>query len=312
VISWRYHIVSIVAVVLAFGLGILAGSSVVGEGLVNQLRQGTEEARRERDEARAAVDLYTTALTELESTLRDGVLTTEDVVVVSVDGVDGTVSRTLDELAAAGAEVLATLELSRRLAEPEIEENRAAIEEVLGVTGSDPGALADSTAAALAGRLAEGQLDPEDDLLGQLLAAGLVSADRDLDPETLQVIGGAGQTVVIVAGGTPPEGYPAPEVLLVPLTERLVRLDVPTAAVGPRVDDYGYVAAVREASGILDCSMVTVDDIDVDPLGGITLAMALDRYLAAPDAAFRPGGDYGLRGTALVPGADEPPESCRV
>ena len=36
VITWRYHVVSLVAVVLAFGLGILAGTSVINEGLVDE------------------------------------------------------------------------------------------------------------------------------------------------------------------------------------------------------------------------------------------------------------------------------------
>ena len=37
-ISWRYHVVSIVAVILAFGLGILAGTSVVGDRFATDLQ----------------------------------------------------------------------------------------------------------------------------------------------------------------------------------------------------------------------------------------------------------------------------------
>jgi hypothetical protein len=55
--------------------------------------------------------------------------------------------------------------------------------------------------------------------------------------------------------------------------------------------------------------MVTVDDIDLE-VGGITLAMAIDRFRTDPDPAVRPGGDYGVRGDMLVPGAQEPPEAC--
>ena len=55
--------------------------------------------------------------------------------------------------------------------------------------------------------------------------------------------------------------------------------------------------------------MVTVDDIDLE-VGGITLAMGIDRFRTDPDPAVRPGGDYGIRGDMLVPGAQEPPETC--
>jgi hypothetical protein len=58
--------------------------------------------------------------------------------------------------------------------------------------------------------------------------------------------------------------------------------------------------------------MVTVDDIDLEAIGGITLTMGIDRLLEDPDPEFRPGGDYGLDDDSMmvVPGAD-PPESCR-
>ena len=310
VISWRYHVVSLVAVVLAFGLGILAGTSVFDDQFVKELQQNNRETRQERDSAVALADLYERFTVGLQPTLRDGVLVGEDAVVVTLDGVDRPAQRTVDELTAAGVDVLATFELTRAIAEPEIEETAALLEGILGVPGSDPEALRDGVADALAVRLAVGALSEEDDVLGELLAEGLVTADRDLEPEALLGIGGGGQLVVIAAGGSPPDGFPAPDALLVPFIERLVALDATTAAVGPTEDDYGFVSAVRDANGIIDCSMVTVDDIEL-VIGGITLVMALDRFLNDADPQVRPGGDYGIEGDSIVPGADEPPESCR-
>jgi len=310
VISWRYHVVSLVAVVLAFGLGILAGTSVLDDRFVRELERNNRQTRQERDAAEAVANLYERFAVGLQPTLRDGVLVGEEAVVVTLEGVDGPVQRAVDELTAGGVDVLATLELTRSLAEPEIEENAAALESVLGVPGSDPEALRDEVADALAVRLAVGSLSEEDDVLGELLAEGLVTADRDLEPEALLGIGGDGQLVVIAGGGSPPDGFPEPDTLLVPLTERLIRLDVTTAGVGPTEDDYGFVAAIRDANGIPDCSMVIVDDIDL-VIGGIALVMALDRFLNDADPEVRPGGDYGIGGDSIVPGADEPPESCR-
>jgi hypothetical protein len=311
VISWRYHVVSIVAVVLAFGLGILAGSSVVGDELVDQLEANTEAARRERDAALATVERYRGFVEALQPTLRDGALVGEEAVVVTMDGADAPAPQTVDELTAAGAEVLATLALDRRLTDVESEENVDAMEDVLGLVGSAPDSLPGRMADALAVRLAVGPEEGEEDLLGALMAAGLMTADRDLDEEALLDIGGAGQLVVVTAGGRPvPRDVGDPELLLVPLTERLVQLGSATSGVGPVDDAYGFVRSVREEPEILDCAMVTVDDVDLEVLGGITLVMGIERFLDDPDPEFRPGGDYGLEGDSVLPGAD-PPESCR-
>ena len=310
-ISWRYHVVSIIAVVLAFGLGILAGTSVVGEGFVEELRQRTEQAQEDRDQAVALFNLYERFAVGLQPTLRDGALTGEDAIVVSLEGVEAPAQRAVEELTAAGVDILATLELTRRLAQPEIPENAAVLEGILGLAGSDPDSLGGRIAEALADRLAVGAFAEADDVLGELLAEGFVTADRDLEPEALLGIGGAGQLVVIAAGGPRPAGFPGPDAFLVPFTERLVGLDVTTAAVGPTEDAYGFVSAIRDANGIADCSMVTVDDIDLVGIGGITLVMAIDRFLNDADPQVRPGGDYGVRGDSIVPGAGEPPDSCR-
>jgi hypothetical protein len=312
VISWRYHVVSIVAVILAFGLGILAGTSVVGDRFARDLQLNYEEAKRERDQALDNVALLERFAVGLQPTLRDGVLTGEDAVVVTMEGVDRPAQRTVDELTAAGVDVLATLELTRRLDEPEIEDNAAVLGGILGLSGSDPETLRAGLADALAERLAVGSLAADGDVLGDLLAGGFVTADRDLEPEALLGIGGGGQLVVIATGGPKPTRSVAPEALLVPFTEQLVQLEAPTVAVGPTEDAYGFVTAVRDTNGIPDCSMVTVDDIDLAGIGGITLAMAIDRLRDDGDPAVRPGGDYGVRGDSIVPGAAEPPDSCRT
>lgn len=312
-ISWRYHVVSLVAVVLAFGLGILAGTLVVGDDLVKQLRENTNDARRERDAAVEEVARHQAFAAGLRATLQDDALLGERAVVISMDGVDGPAQRAVQELGDAGVEVLATLELTRGLAEPEVAENASVLEAVLGLPASDPEDLRDAVTGALAIRLAAGVLPAEDDVLGRFLEEGLVTADRDLDASALLDIGGPGQLIVIVAGGTVPADFPGPEALLLPLTERLVRLDAATTVAGSIEDPFGFVTAVRGDPGIPDCSLVTVDDLDLAGIGGITMIMGIDRQLVADDPTFRPGGDYGVASDAMmiVPGADEPPQSCR-
>lgn len=312
-ISWRYHVVSIVAVILAFGLGILAGTSVVGDRFAADLQLNYDEAIRERDAALDMVALRQRFADALGPTLRDGVLTGEEAVVVTLEGIDGPARVAVDELTAAGADVLATLTIDGRLTDVPDDETVSVIEEILGVMGTDSGSLEARIGDALAVRLAVGP-DGDTDLLGALLAAGFITADRDLDEEALPGIGGAGQLVVLAAGGRSLPDRVSPQTLLVPFFERLVQLGTPTSGVGPTDDAFGLVSAIREAPGIADCASVTVDDLDLEGIGGITMVMGIEQLLADGDPAFRPGGDYGFGSDAMmiVPGADEPPPSCRA
>jgi hypothetical protein len=312
VISWRYHVVSIVAVVLALGLGLLAGTSVVGDRFIQQLQANYHRAQRQRDAALTTVAIYERFATALEPTLRDGVLTGHDAVVVTVEGVDRNARKTADELTAAGAEVVATLTLTRGLVAADTEADAPVLQDVLGTTETDPEVLREQIADELAVRLAAGPgVDPGDDVLGRLLSEGLITSDRDLDPTTLEGVGGGGELIVIEAGGVPPPDLPGPTALLVPMTQRLMRLGVAVAVVAPTDDGYGLVPAVRDAPGIPDCSVVTVDDVDLT-MGGIALAMGVRRFFDDPDPAVRPGGDYGVTGDSILPGAADPPDSCRV
>jgi hypothetical protein len=309
VISWRYHVVSIVAVVLAFGLGILAGTSVVNDQFVRELQRNFDDAQRQRNEALAQVAIYERLVEELQPTLLDDVLVGREAIVLTTEGVDRPAVRAVDELTATGVDVLTTISITRRLAESDRPEDVSTLQQVLGTTAADPESLRARAAQELADRLYVGADPDADDVLAALLAEGFVTADRDLDHPALQALGGVQQTIVLAAGGAPPTDLPGPGTFLVPVAERLVQLEAPVAVVGPQDDAYGLVGAVREASSIPDCSVVTVDDMDL-ALGGIALVMGLDRLLDDPDPTFRPGGDYGIDGQALVPGA-EPPGSCR-
>lgn len=306
-ISWRYHIVSIVAVILAFGLGILAGSAVVNERFIRDLQRNFDEAQGERDHALAEVARYERFVTALQPTLRDDRLPGLETIVLTFEGVDRPARMAAEELAAAGADVLATIELTRRLGNLEATENLEAIQTILGTSTDDPVELAERTAEALAVRLAVGA-DGEDDVLGALLEEGFVTADRDLDEAALGGIGGITQPIVVAAGGTPRSEVPPPALVLEPLTARLVELDANVAVVGETDEAYRLVTAIREG-GIPDCALVTVDDIDLG-IGGIAFVLGLERLLTDADPAVRPGGDYGVEGDAIVPGP-EPPASCR-
>ncbi|HZB78913.1 MAG TPA: copper transporter, partial [Actinomycetota bacterium] len=55
-IDFRYHLISIIAVFLALGIGILMGSLVLGENLVDQLERDLAGIERRNDELQAAIE----------------------------------------------------------------------------------------------------------------------------------------------------------------------------------------------------------------------------------------------------------------
>ena len=46
--------------------------------------------------------------------------------------------------------------------------------------------------------------------------------------------------------------------------------------------------------------MVTVDDLDVEGIGGTTMMMGIERFLADEDPTLRPGGDYGFGDDSMM------------
>jgi hypothetical protein len=112
-INFRFHLVSLIAVFLALGLGILVGSTVVDQKIVDRLDSDIARVRRENGERRDA----NKELSQQNAQLRqfvddiapyagDGRLDRVSVAVVAEAGVNGDdVTNTAKALQAAGAEV---------------------------------------------------------------------------------------------------------------------------------------------------------------------------------------------------------------
>jgi hypothetical protein len=96
VIDFRYHLISIVAVFLALGIGILMGSLVLGESLVKQIRVELNDIKKRNDELRQAVaELQNQVQIDEDfallarANLIGGELNGEDVVLFSFQGTEG-------------------------------------------------------------------------------------------------------------------------------------------------------------------------------------------------------------------------------
>src|SRR4051812_6398680 len=123
-VNFRFHIISLIAVFLALGLGVLVGSTVVDQATVktlerNQriLREQRQAARDESSSKQAELDRWAAFSDQARGELLAGRLHDVPVLVVAMDGVDGKVVDDLHEwLRTTGAIDQGTLRLNGKLA----------------------------------------------------------------------------------------------------------------------------------------------------------------------------------------------------
>lgn len=298
-ISFRQHVVTIVAIFLALALGMLAGSAFIQPRLVDQLQSQVDdqlgEIADQRDEIAQLRDRLTAEQAFNDAALphlTEARLLGQDVVVISQAGTeDAAVSSTRDALEAAGASVVVLA--ARDTLAPEDVEGQQALAELLELPGVSAEDLPGRAAEVLADRLASNEpREPEEpDLLRDLLTQGyLAPVDAGLSDAAVAEIGGPDQLVVVLAGGQGEDPLMPPEAFAVPLVRRLAELGLPVAA-GEATDTVVTFVPVLRAGG--SDGVVTVDDVD-ESRGGAALVLGLERLLASGD-----GGDYGVEDGAV-------------
>jgi hypothetical protein len=306
VISWRYHLVSIVAVILAVALGVLAGATVVGDPFVQQLKENTTKAERQAGQARAEADRLRSALNAATGYLTHDTLLGRDVVLVTQDPVDDTALSELQDALErqAGARIVALLTVTPKIVSPDAQNQLAGI--LRAVSPAEPSRLASALATALARRLAFGPATRGGaDLLDRI--TGFVNVEHP--GVDAQDVGGAGTIVVVFAGGTA-EPSMSPDAFLVPFVRELATSPhVTPLAVGESLTSaWGFVGDIRsDTDHIPDGSIVTVDDLD-QPYGGIALVLGLSNLISTTGPGA--GGDYGVNGAdGYLPAAPTPSPS---
>ena len=290
VISFRYHVVTIVAVFLALAIGLLGGGAFVQPALQDQLERQTleqlrnnAELREQLDEVRAEVAAMNGfASSAMPYLARDRLVGSTAVIVAHEEVEDAVVAGAEEALTIGGAEVVGSFSASSDLLS-EDPETQAQLADIVGVFSAPPEELSAAAAAALARRLRGAPDDgalPEDDVLNRLLSAGFLDTSGEAN---LDEIGRSGQIVVVLAGGATEEPTLVPDAFAVPLVDALVELGVPVAAAESFTTPVPYVGTV-DGDGV-----VTVDDLDLT-MGGAALVLGLDRLLATGE-----GGTYGLK-----------------
>jgi copper transport outer membrane protein MctB len=298
-INLRYHIVSLAAVFLAFGLGILAGTTVIDQGLVSTLRSNTRALENDLNELRNSasgvqrqLDVWEDFGRTIAQPLLRGKLSARSVVIIADKRVDGdTLSRLTEALRFSGAKRPTRLTLTDKwklAAAGDVEDLRR----TLGIAATEPGAVTTEAAARVGARLA-GSADAraEGDAIKGLSQRGFLDV-ADL-PDTTAFP--ASNAIVIVLSSGDPEEIPSTDDFFVPLMKAISATRIMAAAEPANADQ--SIAELVRADGAMSRSICTVDHVD-------TFAGRLSLVYGLRDLAVgRPARHYGVRGgaTAIAP-----------
>jgi len=290
--SFRFHLVSLTAVFLAFALGILIGSTVVDKATVDVLEsqiRGVLSDKRAADaranELRGETRTWDRFASESEALLLQGRLAGVRVLVVSTEGADaGAVDKIREDLARAGAIDAGSVVLDTDWNDDDATA-RANVSVALGVGAELPRmtALRETSATRLATEWAAG---------GGATTAALSQAGylRVTAAAPLTEIPGPDARFVVV-GGRPANGLAIPlaRALAEAAPARLVVTEI--AAEDDDADPIGsLVGPLRKARG--EARLSTVDHAE-EFRGRVAIVLALGA-LARGET-----GDYGT-----APGAD--------
>jgi uncharacterized coiled-coil protein SlyX len=251
-LSFRFHIVSLVAVFLALGIGILMGTTVVNDFTIDTLEDQIARARDDVNRSKDEIDQLQNQLRDLEDRdlqyLEESLpllvadrLTDQPVMILVVDGVDREpIDQLQDALATAGAVFQGTLTLDASLALVDDEEVTEAARLVGRTSTNGPSVrttlllrLADALvtqeapeavvgpdpAAEEAEAEAEADDEPQDpSLLTQMVSAGFLDYQAPAGA-SVDGISPAPGTAYVVIGGA--EGEVAADTVLYPLLRNL-------------------------------------------------------------------------------------------
>lgn len=306
-ISFRYHLVSIVAVLFALAIGIVVGSGLLSDPLrrqlktqVDRLAATNEQLLRDLGERDSALDQLRAFAEAAEARLTEDALLGRSVVLFSLEGTDGAM---LDELRGsieqAGGRVALTVTALDRLS-LEGAEDRSELATLTGSSATAPGDLRRQTAsmlgsgaAAAAGTASEGigaTPDQRFEQLAQELAdAGFVALEDVQEGDAVPT-----DSVFLVAAGAPdplaygPTGFV--KALCLGLSDGAggILVAEPSASV------WGLVEEIRADADTSE-RIATVDQADTAP-GRIETVLGLD---AASEGR---AGHYGVEpGAILLP-----------
>jgi hypothetical protein len=294
-INFRYHIVSLVAVFLALGLGILMGSTVIDQGLVRQLQKQTKSlggnldtVRDENGNLRSQLALWESFGQDSLAPFTSGRLRGRHVLLVGQDGADPHVfDQIADALRDAGATTSGRMTFSPKWSLKD-DAARAQLAVALGVRAARAEEMWSEAAGRLAGRLGRARDRTEaGDLLATLQTAGFLS----IDAASPGAFPPAGAMVILVGSGVKDASPPEAE-FFVPFL-RALNPARRTLVAEPLNSADSIVERVRGDADLRE-KVSTIDDTDIT-LGRVALVLSL-RELAANGRATHFGSRRSASG----------------
>jgi hypothetical protein len=335
-INFRFHIVSLTAVLLALGIGLVLGTTFLDEATVKGLERQLDGLERDLDNAQSRNEVQQQRIgafedeaeqlaEQLGERLFAGELASEPVLVVASQGIDQEwTDRVVDALTQADADVLGVWWLSDRLVlddESEVGDLSAALE----LTTTDAERLHRNLAVQLADVLF-GAADPpaadqsegtvpdngpaEPALLARLREAGFVQYQLpEGDDGDVVRLPASGLRVVVV--DAPDAAVPAGDLVIPVLRELTADGSMPVVATQPSIpagDDVDeaaqpeLVAAVRDDDTLRD-RVSTVDNLDRVP-GAVATVLATADATPGDPAIGRYGSGEGADRLLPPPAGD--------
>jgi hypothetical protein len=298
-INLRYHIVSLTAVFLALGIGILAGTTVINDQVVSGLRANTTALRNDLDALRTNVTDLRRELgvwdefgKSISSSLLQGQLAGRSVVIVADDKAPSSlISRLGDAFRLANAKRPTRLVLTRKWSLDASSTSQLAETLAIG-SGSSPEVLVEEAGRRIGARLGRSS-DPraDDDLIGSL-------GSRDfIDVADLPASGpfpAANAVVVVVASGDP-ENSLLNRSFFVSMLRSMSSSRIVCAAEPSTAQD--HVAELVRRDNAISRTVCTVDHVDTVP-GQLSLVYSLRSLITG-----RPAEHYGIRdgATGIAP-----------
>jgi len=313
VISMRYHLVSIAAVLLALGVGVVLGSTTLSRTLLSGLSSDNADLGRNLNQAEAERDALRTKLADADSFAQSvgasavrGQLDKRTVMLVTTVDTKPTERDAVSSLiTAAGATVTGEVQLTDAFTDPQRSDQLKDIVTRLlpaGVqlpTATDPGTLAGGLLGPLVliskeNNKPQASADERAAALAGLAEGGFVRVGPDLAP---------GQLVVVMAGGAAQgDGAGDRAATVARLAIQLDQSGAGAVLAGPATsaDGTGALGVVR-ADTAATSLLSTVDNLDT-AAGQVVTVLALREQLEGES------GRYGTAANAQSPAPGAPAE----
>ena len=286
-IDFRYHLISLIAVFLALGLGILMGSVVLSEKYVERLEKRVTDFEEEVDARRQEVsdlndriDAFQEFAVESQPRLVEGALAGEEVVAFETDATDEDLLEGLTEtVEQAGGTLVSTITLTDRFAlGDQAERDRLAL--LLGSTASDGPELRAEAGTLLGERVAAVSASRVDASFGDGAGQRLNLLMRSLEDEGFVGVSSSAETPVpagasfIVAGGSTGETFDGAVELASALALGLSNRERAVMVVEPSTSTWRLVESVRD-DGSLNAAVSTADHAETVP-GRVAVVLGLE------------------------------------